>query len=99
MESISLMGESRLSLSKAAQELNVDLSTIWRWCIKGVRSVKLESFSIGAKRFTTEEAVERFIEATTRAANGETVNKSPRSSRRQQHDISEAEKYLESENC
>jgi len=37
----------------------------------GARGVKLESFSIGGRRYTTLEAFVRFVEATTAAAAGD----------------------------
>ncbi len=46
------------------------ISTIWRWVLKGVRGVKLETFVSGGRRFTTHQAIERFIAATTAAADG-----------------------------
>lgn len=63
-----LLGESRLTLTKAAHRLGVNPSTTWRWALKGVRGCRLESFNVGAQRFTTAEAIERFVEATTAAA-------------------------------
>jgi len=63
-----LLSETRLSLSKLAQEEKVSPSTPWRWTKSGVRGCQLESFSVGARRFTTREAFSRFVEATTAAA-------------------------------
>ena len=44
--------------------LTVDRTTIYRWHSRGVRGVKLETLQLGSKRFTSKEALERFIEAT-----------------------------------
>lgn len=60
--------EMRLSLSQLAREEGVSPSTVWRWTLNGVRGCRLESFSVGAKRFVTREAFARFVEATTAAA-------------------------------
>ena len=38
--------------------------TVRRWAAKGVRGVVLESFCVGARRYTSREAVDRFLEAT-----------------------------------
>jgi|688.fasta_scaffold305836_1 hypothetical protein len=38
-----------------------NVSTVWRWCLKGCRGVKLASICIGGKRFVTVSAIERFI--------------------------------------
>ncbi len=35
--------------------------TIWRWLEHGCRGVVLESVLIGGRRFTTREAIERFL--------------------------------------
>ena len=40
---------------------NPHLGTRYRWTLKGVRGVKLESLVIGNKRFTSAEAIGRFI--------------------------------------
>ncbi len=65
-----LLDERRLSLAALAAREGVNASTVWRWSLRGCRGVKLESFSIGAKRFTTAEAFARFVEATTAVAQG-----------------------------
>lgn len=39
--------------------------TVRRWAASGVRGVVLESFTMGSRRFTSREAVARFIAATT----------------------------------
>lgn len=65
-----LLRETRLKFSELASQEGVNCSTVWRWSLRGVRGVKLESFSIGAKRFTTAEAFVRFVNATTAAAQG-----------------------------
>jgi hypothetical protein len=66
-----LLDEQRLSLAALARREGVAVSTIWRWTLRGCRGVKLESFSIGAKRFTTAEAFGRFVAATTAIAQGD----------------------------
>lgn len=43
------------------------VSTVWRWCTKGTRGVKLESWIRGGQRVTTPEAVERFLLALNAA--------------------------------
>lgn len=46
------------------------VSTLWRWCLKGCKGVKLESICIGGKRFVTAAAIEKFVEASTTARAG-----------------------------
>ncbi len=50
-----------IQVPDAAERLGIDLSTAWRWVLKGTRGNKLESFKIGSKRMTSVEAVERFV--------------------------------------
>jgi hypothetical protein len=42
-----------------------NVSTIWRWCLKGVRGVILESIRVGGQRFVSRAALARFIEQST----------------------------------
>ena len=42
-------------------------STIWRWYRHGVRGVQLETVVIGGRRYTSREALQRFIRRTTEA--------------------------------
>lgn len=44
------------------------LSTVIRWSRQGVGGVKLETLLIGGRRFTSREAVTRFIERRNRRA-------------------------------
>ena len=55
--------ESQITL-KAAQNVlpgKPHISTVWRFVTLGVRGVRLESFVCAGRRFTTIEAVERFV--------------------------------------
>ncbi len=38
------------------------IATVWRWIQKGIRGVPLETSLIGGRRFTSEEALQRFFE-------------------------------------
>jgi hypothetical protein len=55
-----LRDETKVSLPDLAKRLDVHISTVWRWCLRGVRSHRLESFSIGGRRYTTGEAFARW---------------------------------------
>lgn len=40
------------------------IATRWRWCLRGLRGgVKLETILIGNRRYTSKEAVTRFVQA------------------------------------
>ncbi len=42
--------------------------TCWRWSKKGIAGVKLQTWRVGGRRLTTLQAVQEFIEASTRAS-------------------------------
>jgi hypothetical protein len=68
-----LANEKLLTIPEAAQCVPGErgkrgVSTLWRWIAKGARGVKLESVLIGGKRYTSEEALARFIARVTSAA-------------------------------
>lgn len=56
-----LLTETRISFAKVAQEMGVHVSTVWRWSLRGIRGNRLECFSLGGRRYTSREAVERFV--------------------------------------
>ncbi len=45
----------------------VNVSTMHRWRLKGLRGVKLETWLIAGRRGTTEEALRHFLEKTAGA--------------------------------
>ncbi len=45
-------------------------STLYRWFTRGARGARLETLVVGGKRFTSHEAVKRFIERTTENSPG-----------------------------
>ncbi len=74
------LSESLLTLSAAAREMpnsrggrGVNVSTLWRWVQRGSHGVRLESVMIGGIRYTSREALERFVAATTAAADGTAI--------------------------
>ena len=66
------LNESLLSLKAASKLLpgNPHVATLWRWAQKGCRGAKLETVLVGGIRYTSREALDRFIVATTAAADG-----------------------------
>ena len=70
-----LFDEELLSLSQAAKSLpsRPHPSTVWRWTKRGVRGVRLETIVIASRRFTSREALERFVAATTAVVDGDTT--------------------------
>jgi uncharacterized protein DUF1580 len=87
-----ILSEQRLTLTKAAQHLDVHVSTLHRWRLRGIRGIRLETCLIGGIRYTSHEALARFVTATTAAADGIAATASMSDQRLQQ--IEEAEREL-----
>lgn len=67
--------------------------TVWRWTRKGIRGIRLQAWLIGGRWFTTAEAVDAFIAATTAAANGESESPQAReSAASRRNSVSQAER-------
>jgi hypothetical protein len=85
------LNETLVTLTQASQMLpgRPHVSTLWRWCKRGVRGVRLETYVVGARRFTSTEALQRFAAATSAAANGEAAP--IRTPSQRERDIAKAE--------
>jgi hypothetical protein len=68
-----LASEPRISFSDLARREGVHVSTVWRWALCGIRGQKLESLSIGGRKFTSTFAFERWLAAI----NGEPTASGP----------------------
>lgn len=69
--------EDLLSMTAAAKLLpgRPNVATLWRWRTSGCRGHKLETFLFGGRRYTSREAISRFLFAI----NGEpTRSETPR---------------------
>lgn len=91
---IDIHSEHMLTISQASQTLpgRPHVSTIWRWVNRGCRGVRLETVLIGGTRYTSREALQRMVDATTAVAAGEpTPSRTPR---QRQADIDRAEREL-----
>lgn len=84
--------EKRISLTTLAREQNVNCATCWRWATRGAHGAKLETFTVGGRRYTTQEAFERFVAAT----NGQSAPPPPKAATNRQREaaIAAAEKEL-----
>lgn len=69
---IDIHQETLVTLSEAAALLpdRPHCSTLHRWRMNGIHGVRLETVQIGRKRYTSQEALARFVQATTAAADG-----------------------------
>ncbi len=92
---IEIYQEHMLKISQAVRELpgRPSVATLWRWINCGVRGQKLETVLIGGIRFTSREALQRFVEATTAAADGRPAPS--RTSKQRAAAIKRAEKELD----
>ena len=91
---IDIANETVIAVAEVPQHTpgRPSLATIWRWVLRGTRAGKLESILVGGRRFTSVEAIQRFAQQSTAAADGE---KAPsRTSLQRERDISQAEAEL-----
>ncbi len=66
---VDILNEDVVSLADAAKLLPTrpHVSTMWRWHRRGVRGIRLETAVLGGKRYTSREAIQRFVSRTTEA--------------------------------
>lgn len=57
--------------------------TLHRWRLRGVRGVKLETILVGGLRYTSREAIRRFIVAQNAGSNPAPVDMTPNRRKRQ----------------
>ena len=57
--------EELITLAEASRCIpnRPDVRTVWRWIERGCRGVVLDSIRIGGRRYTSAEAIERFLSA------------------------------------
>jgi len=104
---IDAIREELLSLAEATKVMprvngkRPAISTLWRWCRKGLRGVHLDYVRVGRNIATTREALSRFFNAL--AAMDEPITDPPRierplirtTSRSRQQAIEEAERICQ----
>lgn len=58
-EKLLTMGEARkVVASKTGRRM--DISSLWRWAVRGVRGIKLEHIRVGRELRTSRQALDRF---------------------------------------
>lgn len=65
-----ILQENRVSLTALAKQEGVSASTVWRWTTRGIRGVRLESLTVGGRRYTSLQAFARFVLATQISGDG-----------------------------
>lgn len=69
-----LLSEMRIPITDLARREGVSTPTVWRWAIRGCRGVRLETYTVGARRYTTEEAFARFAAGCTAVSQGQSLS-------------------------
>jgi hypothetical protein len=71
-----LLDEGVMLVVKAAdaEGIRITAKTAIRWCLSGVRGIRLESLKIGGQRSTSRAALRRFIAATQPKPQGSAAN-------------------------
>lgn len=69
--------ETLLTLQQARSEFpggrDKGIATVFRWADKGVRGVRLETLRVGRTRYTSREAIDRFIQAQNQGSSPQPV--------------------------
>ena len=91
---IDIHGETLVTLTQASGLLPArpHLATIYRWMLRGVRGVTLETCMIGGKRYTSHEALQRFSDSLSNPAR---KAKTPRPSVHRQRALDAADRELD----
>ncbi len=93
-----LHSEELITLAEAARAIpgrrpgqRLSISTVWRWVTAGVKGgIRLESVAVGGQRFTSREALSRFIARCDAAIGNAQPERTPAMARRE-HAKAEAE--------
>lgn len=73
-------------------ERGISVATVWRWALRGVRGIRLETSMSGGSRMTTRAAMQRFHQRITAMANCE--QSAPRTPHQRQRAIDSAKAEL-----
>lgn len=95
---IDLLAETPVPISQAPKHYPAgrpNISTVYRHFTRGCRGVRLETYVEGARRYTTVEAIRRFVERTTANSPGADPSPSRPTNRQREASISKAEAELD----
>ena len=99
---LDMSNEQLLTLRDAARALpgqrcgrRVHVSTLYRWCSRGLGGVQLECLRVGGRLYTSQEALQRFADRLTAAQSpggrpGEPTRDTQRRVRRANAELDEA---------
>ncbi|MCC7337879.1 MAG: DUF1580 domain-containing protein [Pirellulaceae bacterium] len=91
---IDLIAETVIPINKAARHYpygRPSLATVYRHLGRGCRGARLESFVAGGRRYTTVEAIRRFVAQTTANSPGAPLPPSRPTNRQREAEIRKAE--------
>ncbi len=100
---IEIASERLVTLTRATRHLperrcgkKPSPATLWRWATKGCKGIILETLMVGGTRCTSLEALQRYFDALTAAAESgqPPVSQSPLLTKSRQRQIEEAERRL-----
>jgi hypothetical protein len=94
--SIDIHTETIIPIAEAPKHFpgRPNVSSVYRWFGKGSRGARLETIVVGAKRFTSIEAIQRFIERTTANSPGASSPAPRPTTRQREAAIRRAEREL-----
>jgi hypothetical protein len=69
----------------------VHVSAVYRWILRGVRGVRLETIRIGGTSYTSAEALQRFADGLNASSSNELTARPTTSTRRKQIERAERE--------
>lgn len=97
MHTIDTENENLLTITQAAKHCpgRPSVATVWRWVLNGLRGIKLDSVKVDGRRYTSSEAIDRFISATTAHADGKPIPQ--RTPKRRKRETRKALEELERE--
>ena len=58
-----LLEQNRYTITEVAKLLHVHPSSVWRWKLRGVRGVTLNTVAIGGTRYVLESDLNKFLVA------------------------------------
>ena len=93
---IDTRSETVIPISQAPRHFpgRPNISSIYRWFGRGSRGARLETVVVGGRRYTSIEAIERFIAATTANSPGADPQPTRPTSRQREAAIRRAEREL-----
>ena len=88
-EQVITLREATAILPRQKGQKGLHISTLYRWCSRGVRGVRLETLKLGGRVVTSVEALQRFAERCSAADS--TQEQRPTGRRQREFNLAEEE--------